>query len=47
MQYRRTPLLTTMLAVPFLITACVENDDSSSGGETGQLSMAVTDAPVD
>lgn len=47
MQYRRTPLLTTMLAVPFLITACVENDDSSSEGETGQLSMAVTDAPVD
>ena len=47
MQYRRTPLLMTMLAVPFLIPACVESDDSSAGGETGQLSMAVTDAPVD
>ena len=50
MQHQKIPLLATLLAVPFLITACLSSDDSSSTsseGETGQLSLAVTDAPVD
>lgn len=50
MQNQKIPLLATLLAVPFLITACLSSDDSSSTsseGETGQLSLAITDAPVD
>lgn len=47
MQNQKIPLFTTLLAVPFLITACLSSDDSSTGGDTGQMSLAVTDAPVD
>lgn len=50
MQFYRPALLTTLLVTPFMLTACL--DDSSSGGSnggsgSGELSLGVTDAPVD